>query len=599
MSVKQIPQPKTYGPLGNLPLMDKEKPIQQLMNIASEFEGIFKFELPKRTVHFVSSHRLVKEICNESYFDKNINQALQNVRNFSGDGLFTSWSHEANWKKAHNILLPSFSQQAMKGYHAKMVDIAVQLIQKIPALIDEQLANKGAECLIERGEADASHDFDGAYEEWRDQLWIDLADYFELHVETNETDTPSLSLTFVDGTADTPLAKTHQAFTTTVLTNDELQQPCSQRSTRHIEIALPQGITYKEGDHLGVIPKNHKQLVERALTHFHLNGSKIIQLKAETETLSHLPINQTVSLYDLCANFVELQQPVTRTQLRALIAKTVCPPHKFELETLLEKDNYKEKVLSARLTMLDLLEKYPACEMEFIEFIELLPGLKPRYYSISSSPKANDDVLSITVSVVQSEAWSGNGEYKGIASNYLAELKENDPITCFISSPQSGFELPKDPQTPIIMVGPGTGIAPFRGFIQARGTMKKSGIQLGKAHLYFGCRSAEEDYLYQSELEQANEQGVITLHTAFSRMNSQQKTYVQHLMAENGKELIALLDKGAYLYICGDGSKMAPDVENTLIDCYQSVHSVNENQARNWLQALESAGRYAKDVWTG
>ena len=163
-----------------------------------------------------------------------------------------------------------------------------------------------------------------------------------------------------------------------------------------------------------------------------------------------------------------------------MAAKTVCPPHKVELEALLEKQAYKEKVLAKRLTMLELLEKYPACEMEFSEFIALLPSMRPRYYSISSSPRVDEKQASITVSVVSGEAWSGYGEYKGIASNYLAELQEGDTITCFVSTPQSGFTLPKDPETPIIMVGPGTGVAPFRGFVQARKQLKNKDSRLEK-----------------------------------------------------------------------------------------------------------------------
>ena len=125
-----MPQPKTFGELKNLPLLNTDKPIQTLMKIADELGEIFKFEAPGRVTRYLSSQRLIKEACDESRFDKNLSQALKFVRDFAGDGLFTSWTHEKNWKKAHNILLPSFSQQAMKGYHEMMVDIAVQLIQK-------------------------------------------------------------------------------------------------------------------------------------------------------------------------------------------------------------------------------------------------------------------------------------------------------------------------------------------------------------------------------------------------------------------------------------------------------------------------------------
>ncbi|PEK06712.1 bifunctional cytochrome P450/NADPH--P450 reductase [Bacillus toyonensis] len=1049
MVIKEIPQPKTDGNFGNLLLLNKEKPLQSLMKIADQMGEIFKFETPNQVTRYVSSQRLVKEVCDESRFDKNIGPALKNVRSFAGDGLFTSWSYEKNWKKAHNILLPIFSQQAMKGYHAMMVDIAMQLIQKwerlnadehidvpedmtrltldtiglcgfnyrfnsfyrdqphpfimsmvraldesmsqlqrvnpddpsykekkfqlqkdiqymnglvdkiiadrkisgeqgddllahmlngkdpetgevlddeniryqmitfliaghettsgllsfalyflvknphilhkateeatrvlidpvptyrqvkqlkyitmvlneslrlwptapafslypkedtvlggeyllkqgeeikvlipqlhrdkiiwgedveefrperfenpstipqhafkpfgngqracigqqfaiheaalvlgmilkhfdfydhenyeldiketltlkpegltlkavskkiplggipapyreqpeknvrkvvdnvhntpllvlygsnmgtsegiarelvdialskgfaaqaasldshagnlpkkgvvliisasyngnppdnakkfvewlekasehevkgvhyavfgcgdkswattyqkVPFFIDEQLAIKGAERLTERGEGDASDDFEEAYEEWREQLWNDVADYFNLDIKGNETSASTLSFEYVGSGAVATLTKVHSTFTAQVDKNKELQQPCSGRSTRHLEISLPSNVTYKEGDHLGVIPINYPELVNRVLTRFQLNGSHFIRLTSDNKKLVHLPLGRTVSINELL-QFVELQEPVTRHQLRAMAAKTVCPPHKIELEALLEKHVYKEQVLSRRLTMLELLERYPACEMEFSNFIELLPALRPRYYSISSSPRVNDQKLSITVGVVEDNAWSGNGKYRGIASTYLAQLKEGDSITCFISNSQSGFELPKNPKTPIIMVGPGTGIAPFRGFLQARKSMKINGESLGEAHLYFGCRSPQEDYLYQEELEQTQKEGIVALHTAFSRMKDQPKIYVQHLIKQDAEKVINLLNQGAHLYICGDGRKMAPDLENTLIKCYANIHNVSEQQASAWLQQLEENLYYSKDVWAG
>ncbi|MGE7884690.1 bifunctional cytochrome P450/NADPH--P450 reductase [Bacillus sp. NPDC094077] len=470
--------------------------------------------------------------------------------------------------------------------------------QKVPSLIDELLAKKGAVGLTGRGEGDASDDFGEVYEEWREQLWNDIADHFRLDIEESETSDYTLSIKFVGSEAETTLAKMHPTFTTKIIKNEELQQPCSLRSTRHLELSLPNNVTYKEGDHLGVIPRNYPELVNRVLSRFQLNGADYIHLTGDNAKLAHLPLNRTILIKELL-QFVELQEPVTRNQLRAVIAKTVCPPHKMELEALLEKQTYKEQVLSRRLTMLELLEKYPACEMEFSNFIELLPVLRPRYYSISSSPRVNDKKVSITVSVVAENAWSGNGTYKGIASTYLAQLKEGNSITCFISNSQSGFELPKNPKTPIIMVGPGTGIAPFRGFLQARKSMKINGESLGEAHLYFGCRSPKEDYLYQEELEQTQKEGLVVLHTAFSRMNNQQKIYVQHLIKQDAEMVIKLLNQGAHIYICGDGRKMAPDVENTLIKSYSDIYNVSEPEARAWLQKLEEKQYYVKDVWVG
>ncbi|WP_420901959.1 cytochrome P450 [Paenibacillus dendritiformis] len=471
--------------------------------------------------------------------------------------------------------------------------------QAVPRFIDEQLAEKGATRFSLRGEADASGDFEKQLEAWKSQMWADAMKTFDLKLNENaEKERSTLSIQYVSGLTETPLAQAYEAVHATIAANRELQQPGSERSTRHIEIELPDGMTYQEGDHLGVFPSNRKDHIDRILRRFGLREKDQVILTASGASASHLPLDRPISLLDLLSHSVEVQEAATRAQIREVAAFTVCPPHKRELEALLEEGTYEEQILKKRVTMLDLVEKYEACEIPFEKFVELLPPLKPRYYSISSSPRMDEERASITVGVVRGQAWSGRGEYLGVASNYLAERRPGDDIVMFVRTPDSGFQLPEDPQTPIIMVGPGTGVAPFRGFLQARAIMKREGQALGEAHLYFGCRN-EADYLYRDELEQYERDGVVTLHTAFSRMEGVPKTYVQHLMAKNAAEIIRLLDGGGRLYVCGDGSKMAPDVENELKKAYQGIHGVDEQEAEKWLGNLQTSGRYAKDVWAG
>ncbi|PYZ96107.1 hypothetical protein CR205_17210 [Alteribacter lacisalsi] len=223
--------------------------------------------------------------------------------------------------------------------------------------------------------------------------------------------------------------------------------------------------------------------------------------------------------------------------------------------------------------------------------------LKPRYYSISSSPEAQKDQVSITVSVVRGEAFSGRGEYQGVTSNFLMELKPGDDIVVFFRT-QRSFKLPEDSAVPIVMVGPGTGIAPFRGFLQARQAKQKEGEHLGDAHLYFGSRHEQYDYLYNDEIEAYEEEGVVTMHTAFSRMENKPKTYVQDVMKEQEEELIEMIeDKGAHIYICGEGGSMAPQVEETLKKCFINRRQSTEKEAQEWLDGLQEEGRFVKDVW--
>ncbi|SFM26184.1 cytochrome P450 / NADPH-cytochrome P450 reductase [Gracilibacillus orientalis] len=472
--------------------------------------------------------------------------------------------------------------------------------QHIPRTIDELLAQKGATRFSARGEGNVSGDFEEQFDQWKSSMWSDAMETFELELNENvEKERNTLSLEFVSGLGGSPLARSYEAVNATIVENRELQSVDSDRSTRHIEVALPKGVTYQVGDHLGVLPHNSEEMVNRVLHRYQLNGNDQVVLSASGRNATHLPVDVPVRLHDLLSYSVELQEAATRAQIREVASFTSCPPHKHELEHLVEEGIYQEQILKKRISMLDLIEKYEACEMPFERLLELLPALKPRYYSISSSSLVAKDRLSITVSVVSGPAWSGLGEYKGIASNYLAQCSLDDNIACFIRTPQSNFQLPENPATPIIMVGPGTGIAPFRGFLQARRVQRQEGIELGKAHLYFGCRDPKLDYLYRKELEREETDGLISLHTAFSRLEGQPKTYVQHVMKQDGSSLLSLLDNGAHLYVCGDGNQMAPDVEDTLCQIYQEHHSVSEQEAKNWLDQLQREGRYGKDVWAG
>ncbi len=470
--------------------------------------------------------------------------------------------------------------------------------QRIPAFIDEELEAGGASRIVQRGDGDASEDFEGDLEKWEEKLWPALAEKFNLELEGTENQPSQVSLEFVSGVSHTPLARTHHAFTAKVMMNKELQQT-DNRSTKHVELLLPAGVTYQEGDHLGVLPQNSKQLADRALKRFSLKGEEYVVLGEETGKATHLPTNQSIKLEELLSSYVELQEPATRTQIRELAANNPCPPHKDELEQLLEEEIYKQEILKKRRTMLELLEEYVSCDLPFEKFLALLPPLKVRYYSISSSPSKQQNLVSITVSVVRGDARSGKGEYQGVASTYLSGKSNGDKVACFISTPQSNFKLPESPETPLILVGPGTGIAPFRGFIQARNFQKENGHSLGEAHLYFGCRHPEQDFLYEQELKDAEQKGIVRLHTAFSRVDTEEKTYVQGLMKKDASQLIPLLEQGARLYICGDGSKMAPAVTETLVKSYQAIKRVSEETANAWLESLEQEGRLAKDVWAG
>ncbi|WP_064641160.1 bifunctional cytochrome P450/NADPH--P450 reductase, partial [Paenibacillus sp. AD87] len=471
--------------------------------------------------------------------------------------------------------------------------------QSIPRMVDEKLAGLGGNRLLPRGEVDAGGDMEKQVEEWQRMLWPQMLNTLGISEESMEHSSRStIQMEFVREKADLPLARTYNASYATIVVNEELQAMDSGRSTRHIEILLPEGMTYKEGDHLGVLPLNADEIVNRILHRFGLKGDVQIQLTSNETQLTHLPLNRPVKVNELLRSCVELQAPVTRTQLQELANHTVCPPHKRELEAMLEENNYREHLLENRTTMLELLEKYEACELPFERFLELLSPLKPRYYSISSSPHFNAKQASITVSVVKEPAWSGNGEFRGVASSYLADCQTGESISMFVRTPESGFVLSEEPDVPIIMLGPGTGVAPFRGFLQARSVLKERGLPLSEAHLFFGCRN-DSDFIYRQELEQYEQAGIVKLHTAFSRVEGTPKTYVQHLMLQEAEHLLHLLDEKGRIYVCGDGSQMAPAVEETLRQAYQKAKGATLQEAKDWLNQLQAEGRYVQDVWAG
>lgn len=393
-----------------------------------------------------------------------------------------------------------------------------------------------------------------------------------------------------------------------VVANFELQQKAgahpSERSTRHIELALPDGMTYTTGDHLGIIPRNDAALVKRVATRFGFDEHTKIRLHKNANRKTLLPVAETVAIYDLLATYVELQDVATRKQISILANHTQCPPEKKKLEALSGSDEasvqlYKTEVLEKRRSLIDLLEECPACELPFNLYLEMLPAIRPRYYSISSSPARHALHCSITVAHVTGAARSGNGTFAGVCSTFLAEQPVGSTVNAFIQETKTPFRLPADPATPLIMVGPGTGLAPYRGFLQERAAQQAQGITTGEALLFFGCRHPEQDFIYEQELQDFAQQGLVRLYTAFSRVEGVEKCYVQHRIHAHRDEVWQLIEQGACIYICGDASHMAPDVRCTLAELYQEKTGRSAQEADQWLAELTDQHRYQVDVWAG
>src|SRR5947209_3447142 len=349
--------------------------------------------------------------------------------------------------------------------------------QSIPRLLDEKLAAHGGKSVYPRGEGDARSDLDGQFESW-------FAKAAPVAVKEFGVDT-----SFTRSADDEPLYKVEPVAPTTVnavvalggaspmkvLVNNELQNragaSASDRSTRHIEVRLPPNLSYCVGDHLSVVPRNDPVLVDAVARRFSFLPADQIRLQVAEGRRAQLPVGDAVSVGRLLTEFVELQQVATRKQIQIMSEHTRCPVTKPKLLAFIGDDaesaeRYRSEILGKRRSVYDLLDEHPACELPFHAYLEMLSLLAPRYYSISSSPSLDGSRCSVTVGVVEGPAASGRSVYKGICSNYLAGRRAGDTIHATVRETKAGFRLPDDSSVPVIMIGPGTGLAPFRGFLQ-------------------------------------------------------------------------------------------------------------------------------------
>jgi cytochrome P450/NADPH-cytochrome P450 reductase len=480
--------------------------------------------------------------------------------------------------------------------------------QSIPRFIDERLTRAGGRNVFTRGEGDARGDLNGQFDVWFRGLRALAVKEFgiESGFQRSAEDAPLYAIEPVAPAAVNMLVSQGGVAPMKVLINTELHNhdgpDPSDRSTRHIEIALPSSMSYRVGDHLSVVPRNDPTLVDAVARRFGLTPGDQIRLRVAEGRRAQLPVGEPISVGRLLSEFVELQQVATRKQIETMAQATRCPVTKPKLLALCGEDaesqeRYRSETLARRKSVANLLDEYPACELPFPAYLEMLSLLAPRYYSISSSPKAaGPSRCSITVGVVAGAAESGRGVFKGVCSNFLAGRRAGDVIHATVRETKAGFRLPDDPRIPIIMIGPGTGLAPFRGFLQERAALAAEGNTLGPAMLFFGCRRAEQDFLYADELKDWEGQGLVELHVAFSRAGSA-RTYVQDLIAAQGERVWRLIAQGAIVYVCGDGGKMEPAVKAALARLHREKTDASEHAAKDWIEAMGAQNRYVLDVW--
>ncbi|KAK7678479.1 hypothetical protein QCA50_018539 [Cerrena zonata] len=467
--------------------------------------------------------------------------------------------------------------------------------QKIPRLIDETLEQRGAQRLVSRGEGDASSfEFFSSFDDWCQNLWKILPE--EYHTTINEGQaTSGIEIKELDaGTSRATALRQPDTALGTVLENKVLTAS-GAATKRHIVIELPENALYRPGDYLAILPTNPLRSVQRAIARFGLSPEQQITLSSVGPT--SLPTDTPITVSSLLSGYVELSQPATTRDLHTLSQVESSESTKQALQESI--DSY-EKVQAQRLSVLDLLEDHADIKLSFGVFLSMLPSMRLRQYSISSSPLWNPTQVSLTVSIIEAPSISGRKEpFLGVASTYIAGLCPGTKVQVSVRSASAAFHPPADPMIPMVMFCAGTGLAPMRGFLQDRAYQKKAGREVAKSLLFFGCRNPGEDYLYsESDLKEWIEAGVVDVRPAFSRSpeSSSDCKYVQDRVWQDRKDVIEIFDNGAKCYTCGS-RKVAEGVREVLTKIIKEKDNLEDEKAAALFHRAVEASRYATDIF--
>ena len=436
--------------------------------------------------------------------------------------------------------------------------------------VDERLASLGARRLVERVDCDVEYDTLAAG--WLERVVTSARDTLGAAAGTASANVTRLRAAPVE-----PEFSRDQPFAAEVIANQAITARGATKEVRHIEVNLAgSGLTYEPGDALGVWHENPPVVVNDVLQALRLDGEQPVELDGATKPLREWLATKR-ELTRLTRPF--LAQQAERSQ-DAGLAAVLQPGHEAELRHTL-KD----------LQVVDVLQRHPG-EWDAKSFVQALRPLAPRLYSIASSQEAVGEEAHLTVALVD---YTLDRKHRvGAASAYLASLQGEEAKARVFIEHNERFRLPADTSRDVIMIGPGTGVAPFRGFVQHREAQGAT----GRNWLFFGARHFQSEFLYQAEWQDAVKKGVLNrLDLAFSRDRSIAREYVQDRLRRVGKDLYAWLEGGAYVYVCGDADKMAPDVNGALIDIVAEHGGKSRDDAESYVRKLADDRRYLRDVY--
>ncbi|KAJ3120991.1 hypothetical protein HK098_004080 [Nowakowskiella sp. JEL0407] len=501
--------------------------------------------------------------------------------------------------------------------------------QSFPKFVDLMMSNLGGRRFFARGKGNDDYHLETDFKHWFYQILVHLTEKFGMNtapppcllgkpgallsgVEISLS--PASIQTLKHAKLNFNLSTDARMNIPTVIENRELQEvDVSNRSTRYITLKFQESVSFKPGDHLEVIPENTDELVQKIAKRIGLSLDATFDVCSISQTAKIGTKSLAAAIKGPCTvgnalkYFADLTGPPPRTLLWILNDNLKMKSSSPQLQELFgtlthpgNKQEYQEFISKYR-TVVDVFDSFP--EIESLTIPELLCGLqvmKARRYSISSSPRVSTHSLTLTVGVINDVC--DTKRYPGLCSNYLAVLNKGATINAAIRPcPDSAFRPPTDPRVPIMMICTGTGISPFRGFLQDR---KVSGFKSERAGgvsqtiLYYGCRNAS-DFIYKDDLGSFLNDGTLDeLHVAYSRpMEPQRKLYVQDLMLENLKKIWMFLNQSdSKIYICGSGS-MGHDVVKALILIYAQLSGVKQEYAKEVVDKLQKSQRIILDVW--
>jgi len=369
-------------------------------------------------------------------------------------------------------------------------------------------------------------------------------------------------------------------------------------------------IEYKPGDAFGVLPENRPDLVAGVLARLGEDGRRVF---AASASINAIKAGRPLSVAEALGKHCDLTSPPKKSLLRLLAESCGDPAEKDRLLAMVctaGKATYKKQVVEGELNLLDILEEFPSCKPGVEDLIEFLPALAPREYSVSSAAEVHANEIHFAFSVVKYETPAGKIR-QGVATTWLSTLADRvsagaDVKVPIFMRPSKDFQHPGDLAKPIVMIGPGTGVSPFRGFAHFRGhlieTREESQAlqEVGESWLFYGCRDRTKDFLYESDFTVLREAKVLHHYqVAFSREQAA-KVYVQDRMQEHAAKLAELIvDKGAYVFVCGDGKHMAKDVQTKLREIVaRHGAGMQPEAAEDYLQGMQKNGRYVRDIWS-